>query len=56
MNNITPEELDLIIFSLNQTWNDAHTQLQGKSLGDLEREMLEKTKKKTKELMIKLGS
>ena len=54
MENITKEELELIIFALNETFNDAHKKLQGHQLGDIERRMLEKTKAQSKELMNKL--
>lgn len=54
MENLTKEELELIIFALNQTFNDAHKKLQGHQLGDIERRMLEKTKEQSKELIRKL--
>lgn len=56
MENITKKDVDFIIFSLNQTWNNAHEKLSGNSLGDLERKMFEQEKEKAKELMTKLGA
>ena len=55
MENLNEEDKDFIIFALNQTCNDENTQLQGKSLGDLERVNFEFAKAKSKEIMTKLG-
>lgn len=55
MKQITDQDADFIVTALNQVWNDAHQKLQGKSLGDIERQNYEYAKAKSKELMTKLG-
>lgn len=58
MKNLNKNDIDFIITSLNQTWNDAHWKLTESKdpLGDMEKEMLEQAKTKSKKLMEKLGA
>lgn len=56
MKNLTKNEIDFIVDALQQRWVDAVQKLAGKQLGDIERQNYEYAKKKSKELMIKLGA
>lgn len=56
MENLTKDEIDFVVDSLNASWNQAHemlTQING--LGDIQKKNLEYQKKKSKEIMTKLG-
>lgn len=53
--DLTQNERDLIVFSLNNTWVDATNKLAGKNLGDLERKYLEQLKVQSYVLLMKIG-
>ena len=53
--NLTQNERDLIVISLNNTWLDATNKLAGYNLGDLERKYLEQTRAQSKKLLVKIG-
>lgn len=56
MENLTKDETDFVINSLNAYWNQAHEMLTEKNdLGDIQKKNLEYQKTKSKELMKKLG-
>ena len=52
---LSQNERDLIVISLNNTWLDATNKLAGKSLGDLERKYYEQTRDQSKKLMLYIG-
>lgn len=52
---LTENDIDIIIYSLNETYLDSIKKLSGNNLGDLERKFIETTRDKTKELIVKLG-
>ena len=52
---LTQNERDLIVFSLNNTYVDAVSKLASRNLGDLERKYLEQTKVQSKTLLIKIS-
>lgn len=56
MKQITNEDADFIVASLNQTWNDTQQKLREGRLGDIERKNYEDVATKSKELMTKLSS
>lgn len=51
---LTEQEMNLIVYALNQLFNDSHHKLEGHQLGDIERGMVEQTKKETKDLVLKI--
>jgi hypothetical protein len=53
--NLTQNERDVIVISLNNTWLDATNKLAGKDLGDLERKYYEQTKDQSKKLLLYIG-
>lgn len=55
MKKIDPKDIDFIVSALNAYWNDAHYKLQRKDLGDIERQQYEQQRKRSKEIMEKLG-
>ena len=54
MKDLTKEKLELIIFSLNQTFNDAHKKLKSEKLGDIEKSLLKSFKEDSHKLILKL--
>jgi hypothetical protein len=44
-------DMDFIVYCLNQCWNFAHTELQKRDLGDIERRIYEQQKVKAKALI-----
>ena len=52
---LTQNEVDLIVFSLNTTWVNDTNKLLGHQLGDIERKYLEQTTIQTKELLMKIA-
>jgi hypothetical protein len=54
--DLTQNESDLIVYSLNNTWVDATNKLAGKDLGDLERKYLEQTRDQSKILLMKIAA
>ena len=50
----TENELSFIVDSLNETFNNAVRKLETKTLGDLERGFIEKTRDKAKELIMQI--
>jgi hypothetical protein len=53
--DLSEKDIDIIIYSLNETYLDSIKKLRGNDLGDLERKYIETTKERTKELIVKLG-
>lgn len=53
--DLTQNERDLIVISLNNTWLDAINKLARRDLGDLERKYLEQTRDQSKKLLVKIG-
>ena len=54
MENLTRDEIDFVIDALQQRWVDAVQKLNGRELGDIERQNYEYAKKESKKLMNKL--
>ena|SRR5579859_6610794 len=54
MHTIQENDKDFIVAALNGYWLDAHTNLQRKHLGDIERDMYEKQLARSKKLMTEL--
>jgi hypothetical protein len=54
MDNLTFNDKQFIISSLNETFHNAQKKLESDTLGDVERAMIEQTRDKAKELIAKI--
>ena len=54
MENLTKEELEFCSTALNAYWNQNHADLQKQHLGDIEKDLYEDSKTKSKALMLKI--
>lgn len=55
MDNLTFDDKQFVISSLNETYHNATKKLEGNNLGDVERAMLKQTADKAKELILKMA-
>jgi len=53
--DLTQDERDLIVYSLNKIWVDTTNKLEEKNLGDLDRKYLEFTQYHSKKLLMKIA-
>lgn len=55
MKELSFEDKQFILSSLNDTFHNANKKLENQNLGDVERAMIEQTVQKAKELIVKIA-